>query len=37
VNDTLKIWALKNMIKLYDFYMKYAEDVKRIINDIKSK
>lgn len=36
-NDTLKKWALENMLKLYDFYMKYTDDVKSIINEIKSK
>ena len=35
-NKELKNWAFDNMVKIYDFYMKYQEDVKKIVNEIKS-
>lgn len=37
VNQNLKQWALINMVKLYDFYMQYVEDVRTIINTLKTR
>lgn len=31
-NEDLKNWAVENMVKLYDFYMKYEDQIKAIIN-----
>ncbi len=35
-DNKLKKWALDSMLKLYDYYMKHIDEVKSVINEVKS-
>ncbi len=35
-DEKLKKWALNSMLKFYNYYMEYLDEVKSIINEVKS-
>lgn len=36
-DEKLKDWAFDNMIKLYELYMKYQKEIKKIVFQLRSQ